>query len=118
MVSPRRRYQGSSAGEGSRGPPDRRLQLTFPCRGPVAQLGARLNGIQKVRGSNPLGSTKFEFRQPLSSGFGLPVDDYADDYAQPGGGDAGSPARGEGRPTKVGWRSGEDPKSGGTPFRK
>jgi hypothetical protein len=24
----------------------------------VAQLGARLNGIQKVRGSNPLGSTK------------------------------------------------------------
>jgi uncharacterized protein (DUF433 family) len=25
--------------------------------GPVAQLGARLNGIQKVRGSNPLGST-------------------------------------------------------------
>jgi hypothetical protein len=28
-------------------------------RGPVAQLGARLNGIQKVRGSNPLGSTKF-----------------------------------------------------------
>jgi hypothetical protein len=26
-------------------------------RGPVAQLGARLNGIQKVRGSNPLGST-------------------------------------------------------------
>ena len=29
----------------------------FPHRGPVAQLGARLNGIQKVRGSNPLGST-------------------------------------------------------------
>jgi hypothetical protein len=29
----------------------------------VAQLGARLNGIQEVRGSNPLGSTKFfEFR--------------------------------------------------------
>ena len=26
--------------------------------GAVAQLGARLNGIQKVRGSNPLGSTK------------------------------------------------------------
>ena len=24
----------------------------------MAQLGARLNGIQKVRGSNPLGSTK------------------------------------------------------------
>ena len=28
-------------------------------RGPVAQLGARLNGIQKVRGSNPLGSTTY-----------------------------------------------------------
>ena len=27
-------------------------------RGPVAQLGARLTGSQKVRGSNPLGSTK------------------------------------------------------------
>jgi hypothetical protein len=26
-------------------------------RGAVAQLGARLNGIQKVRGSNPLSST-------------------------------------------------------------
>jgi hypothetical protein len=25
--------------------------------GPVAQLGARLTGSQKVRGSNPLGST-------------------------------------------------------------
>ena len=25
--------------------------------GPVAQLGARLNGIEKVRGSNPLRST-------------------------------------------------------------
>jgi hypothetical protein len=29
-----------------------------PPRGPVAQLGARLNGIQKVRGSNPLRSTR------------------------------------------------------------
>ena len=28
-------------------------------RGAVAQLGARLTGSQKVRGSNPLGSTKF-----------------------------------------------------------
>ena len=27
--------------------------------GPWRSLGARLNGIQKVRGSNPLGSTKF-----------------------------------------------------------
>ena len=28
-------------------------------RGPVAQLGARLNGIEEVRGSNPLRSTIF-----------------------------------------------------------
>jgi hypothetical protein len=27
-------------------------------RGAIAQLGERLNGIQKVRGSNPLSSTK------------------------------------------------------------
>ena len=27
-------------------------------RGAVAQLGARLNGIEKVRGSSPLSSTK------------------------------------------------------------
>ncbi len=26
--------------------------------GPVAQLGARLLGVEEVRGSNPLGSTK------------------------------------------------------------
>ena len=30
-----------------------------PRRGPVAQLGERLTGSQKVRGSNPLGSTIF-----------------------------------------------------------
>lgn len=27
--------------------------------GPVAQLGARLNGIEEVRGSNPRRSTRF-----------------------------------------------------------
>ena len=27
-------------------------------KGPIAQLGARLNGIEKVEGSNPSGSTK------------------------------------------------------------
>ncbi len=32
--------------------------------GPVAQLGARLNGIQEVRGSNPLWSTKSSFPAP------------------------------------------------------
>jgi hypothetical protein len=29
--------------------------------GPVAQLGARLNGIQEVTGSIPVRSTKFSF---------------------------------------------------------
>jgi hypothetical protein len=32
--------------------------FSSPVRGPVAQLGARLTGSQKVRGSNPLGSTR------------------------------------------------------------
>ena len=36
---------------------DRSRESVLPF-GAVAQLGARLNGIQKVRGSNPLGSTK------------------------------------------------------------
>ena len=35
-------------------------------RGAVAQLGARLNGIQKVSGSIPLSSTK---RTPSLTGF-------------------------------------------------
>ena len=36
--------------------------------GAVAQLGARLNGIQKVRGSNPLSSTnKFKEFQALDT---------------------------------------------------
>jgi hypothetical protein len=29
-------------------------------------LGARLNGIQKVRGSNPLSSTRFKYGAPIS----------------------------------------------------
>ncbi len=33
--------------------------LEEPARGAVAQLGERLNGIQEVGGSIPLGSTKF-----------------------------------------------------------
>src|SRR5579864_2888976 len=33
------------------------LRSTPTCDGPVAQLGARLNRTQEVRGSNPLGST-------------------------------------------------------------
>ena len=31
--------------------------------GAVAQLGARLDGIEEVVGSNPIGSTKFSFFQ-------------------------------------------------------
>ncbi len=34
-----------------------RSKATPVLYGPVAQLGARLNGIEKVRGSNPLRST-------------------------------------------------------------
>jgi hypothetical protein len=36
----------------------RAYSLSIPSFGAVAQLGARLNGIQKVSGSNPLSSTK------------------------------------------------------------
>jgi hypothetical protein len=32
--------------------------VLVPCRGAVAQLGERLNGIQEVEGSIPFGSTK------------------------------------------------------------
>ena len=47
---------GSGARKGGEGG---RYPLVEPLarRGPVAQLGARLTGSQKVRGSNPLGST-------------------------------------------------------------
>ena len=34
------------------------IVTTYLPNGVMAQLVARLNGIQKVRGSNPLGSTK------------------------------------------------------------
>jgi hypothetical protein len=34
----------------------------------VAQLGARLDGIEEVVGSNPIGSTKFNFcYQPIAN---------------------------------------------------
>ena len=32
--------------------------IGLPLRGAVAQLGARLDGIEEVVGSNPIGSTK------------------------------------------------------------
>src|SRR5215472_16456931 len=41
------------------------LSWCRPRRGPVSQLGARLNGIQKVRASNPLGSTKLDLTAPI-----------------------------------------------------
>ena len=34
-----------------------------PSKGAVAQLGERMNGIHEVRGSIPLGSTKFYFHR-------------------------------------------------------
>ena len=34
------------------------LRMTQQQSGAIAQLGERLNGIQEVRGSTPLGSTK------------------------------------------------------------
>ena len=34
--------------------------------GAVAQLGARLDGIEEVRGSNPLGSTNFSDSSMIS----------------------------------------------------
>lgn len=34
----------------------------------MAQLGARLDGIEEVVGSNPIGSTKFKKKIPTSSG--------------------------------------------------
>ena len=36
---------------------DAALPKTASCDGAIAQLGERLNGIQEVRGSTPLGST-------------------------------------------------------------
>ena len=44
------------------------VSSSLPCRGPVAQLGARLTGSQKVRGSNPLGSTNFEYKTAFRYG--------------------------------------------------
>ncbi len=40
------------------GPSIRSLDRHPPVCGAIAQLGERLNGIQEVRGSTPLGSTK------------------------------------------------------------
>lgn len=37
--------------------------------GAVAQLGARLDGIEEVVGSNPIGSTKFSWAQAGDMGY-------------------------------------------------
>ena len=39
------------------------LFIMIKCRGGIAQLGERLNGIQEVRGSTPLISTKIEISE-------------------------------------------------------
>jgi hypothetical protein len=45
--------------------------LYFHLCGAVAQLGARLDGIEEVRGSNPLGSTNISSGLRLMGWFGL-----------------------------------------------
>ena len=40
------------------------IDLLIPSRGAVAQLGARLDGIEEVVGSNPIGSTNFLMVRP------------------------------------------------------
>ena len=40
------------------------MLIFYICRGAVAQLGERLNGIQEVRGSIPLSSTITILTQP------------------------------------------------------
>jgi hypothetical protein len=41
------------------------LALVYQCPGgAVAQLGARLDGIEEVVGSNPIGSTKINWSGP------------------------------------------------------
>ena len=54
----------------------RRTPTRF-AHGAVAQLGERFNGIEEVRGSNPLSSTKYIFDttpQPALIQFALTVD--------------------------------------------
>ncbi len=49
-------------------------QYTYKNNGGLAQLGERLNGIQKVRGSNPLSSTILLFiYQPFTIFHGLNI---------------------------------------------
>jgi hypothetical protein len=44
------------------------MGVRFPGNGPVAQLGARLNGIQEVTGSIPVRSTTFLILQKTLNG--------------------------------------------------
>jgi hypothetical protein len=69
MTQPRSRARGRGAVGASQTWRLRGLSLTvyqhgvkfaeLTCGGPVAQLAARLDGIEEVGGSNPPGSTKF-----------------------------------------------------------
>jgi hypothetical protein len=43
------------------------MEVTQFFGGAVAQLGARLDGIEEVVGSNPIGSTKFSMYGPKTS---------------------------------------------------
>ena len=74
----RRRLTGESVFTGGRhGPacytPRSRLPREF--RGAIAQLGERLNGIQKVRGSSPRSSTNVRDRDAVAppSSFSAPA---------------------------------------------
>jgi hypothetical protein len=49
--------RGPTSGQPLGGTDAEMQQTTAIKHGPVAQLGARLNGIEKVRGSSPLRST-------------------------------------------------------------
>jgi hypothetical protein len=62
-----RALQSHCRGQGFESPQLHQPTLTAhqeQLRGAVAQLGARLNGIQKVRGSSPLSSTKAVISSP------------------------------------------------------
>lgn len=53
--------------------------------GAIAQLGERLNGIQEVVGSIPIGSTNIETPAGSARGFFMPFFPYETDSDYPGG---------------------------------
>jgi hypothetical protein len=50
----------------------------FSSLGPIAQLGARLNGIEKVEGSNPSGSTALPICESQSGVVGHPASEMGE----------------------------------------